>query len=218
MRIVPGTQYGSNPGGIAKDEQGNEFYHKTPVDPKQAHAEVGASELYKAVGIKTLNPEVRDGKHVVSPWNKDAKPFGSPNTIKNWLGDDPKRHVNLATLHHMAVITKNHDVIGLVNDNILHDKSGNLISADQGGSFQFRAQGAHKDYTPDVDEIASFKVPHRTTGKAFGMVHPLAFDVAAKSVKDNLTDDVIDSISAKHGLNASTIKTRRDLLLKHYNA
>jgi hypothetical protein len=218
VKIITGTQFGSNPGGISKSDSGKEFYHKTPNDPKQAHCEVGASKLYKSVGINTLNPEVHDGKHVVSPWNNDAKPFRTSDAIKSWLGDNIDHHIDLAKLHHMAVITKNHDVIGLVNDNIMRDSNENLISADQGGSFQFRAQGGHKDFLPNVDEIESFKVPHRTTGKAFGMIHPLAFDVAAREIKNKLRDDTIDSISKEHGLDSDTIKKRRDLLVKHYNA
>ena len=85
--------------------------------------------------------------------------------------------------------------------------------------MMFRAMGDHKPFTGDVDEIQSFKAPHRTAGKAFSLVHPMAHEVAAKEIKKHLTDSVIDATIHEHGLGsnvAATLKKRRDLLLAHY--
>lgn len=215
------SQLGSNPGGVHYDENNQKYYLKTPRNEKQAHVEVATSKLYKAVGLKTLDPFIHkdaSGVHVVSKW-QDANPLLSQNKIHTHLGDSAENHVEFAKLHHMAVITKNHDVIGLDFDNILHDKHGKLVSADQGGAMMFRAMGEHKPFTSDVDEIQSFKAPHRTTGKAFSLVHPMAHEVAAKEIKKHLTDNVIDDIIHDHGLGSEvsdTLKKRRDLLLTHY--
>lgn len=209
-------QFGSNPGGVHYDESGNKYYLKTPRDPLQAHTEVATSKLYNAVGIKTLNPFIHDDKHVVSAW-QSAKPFGSHQSIVNHIGDNAEHHIDLAKIHHMAVITKNHDIVGLDHDNLLHGSNG-IISADQGGALKFRAMGEPKEFGNDVEEIESFNHPHRNS-RIFQEVHPLAHVFAANEIKKHLTDDTIDKIISEHGLGqdvADTIKGRRDKLISHY--
>jgi hypothetical protein len=220
LKKEPNSQLGSNPGGVHYDSDNQKYYLKTPRDPKQAHVEVATSKLYNSVGINTLNPFIHNtesGTHVVTKW-QTANPFGHPDKIKDHLGDSAENHIEMAKIHHMAVITKNHDIVGLDFDNLLHS-NGKVISADQGGAMMFRAMGDKKEFGNDVDEIESFKVARRPTGKVFGQVHPMAHEVAAQEIKKHLTDDTIDDIVQAHSLGSEvsdTLKTRRDLLLKHY--
>ena len=158
----PGTQYGSNEGGIYTHEPSKrKFYIKFPASPEQAHVEAATSDLYKTMGIKTLDPVVKqiDGKTaVVTPWNENVAPMKSSSNLHAAM-KDPQRAHELALMHHAAVVTGNLDIVGLEYDNILHHKKeGHLISADQGGAMHYRAQGAQKDFGPSIGkEMSGFQ-------------------------------------------------------------
>lgn len=224
MNIIPGTQKGSNSGGIHVDLDGNKHYVKFPSSNEQSHVEVAASKLYKSVGLTTLDPIIHSNGSsigVSSPYKEDLSIIGNPHRAEHILGDSPEMHIDLALAHHMACILKNHDAVGMEFDNIATTPDDNLIHMDQGGSMHFRAMGGAKDFGPNVhEEIESFKVPRRTSAQVFGLVHPLAMQVGAKIIKDKLTDSVIDSTLKEHGLDrfASVVKARRDGLVNHYAA
>jgi hypothetical protein len=220
----PSTQYGSNQGGIFH-EGGSRSYLKFPKQPEQAHVEAAMAEMYNHLGIQTHNPEIVNhfGKvGVKSPWNPNLTQLEDDDLHKVY--DSPKHSRQLAMIHHAAVLSKNYDVVGLVRDNLLHDtKTDNLVSLDQGGSMHFRAQGAPKEFTPDVSEIESFKNPHKGAGSVFAGLfknNPYLGRETANTVQDKLSDEYIDGLMAKHGLqnHADTLKKRRDLLIAHYHS
>lgn len=218
----PGTQYGSNEGGVYIHEPSKrKFYIKFPRSAEQAHVEAAAADLYKAMGLKTLDPVVKEihGKTaVVTPWNEHVEPMRSASRIHNAI-KDPQRAHELALMHHAAVVTGNLDIIGLEYDNILqHKHLDHFISADQGGAMHFRAQGARKDFEPSIDkEMSGFQNPAYQSGQVFSKLSHDTLKQAAPAL-NLLTDDKIDSIMNQHGLGhlAPVVKQRRDLLKQHY--
>lgn len=216
-----GTQYGSNEGGVYTHLPSKEkFYVKFPKNPEQAHVEAATADIYNAMGIKTLNPKVKqiEGRTaLVTKWQPHIKSFTHHSQYQDEIVD-PKREHELALIHHGAIITGNRDVVGLDYTNVMKDhKTGELVSADQGGSMHFRAQGENKEFGPDVKDVHSFQNPAYQSGRVFSKVSPEAFKKAAGAL-DSLDDEKIDSIMAQHNLGhlADVVKQRRDLLKQHY--
>ena len=217
----PGTRYGSNPGGVyTQSETGNKFYVKFPRSPEQAHVEAATSELYNAIGIKTLNPEVKDigGKTaLVTPWQNNLQSLQSHHDYHDEIKNPENEH-SLALMHHGAIMTGNRDIVGMDYTNVMKDKNtGGLVSADQGGSMHYRAQGMPKAFEKDINDVQSFQNPQYESGKVFSRVSPAAFKEQSAKLK-NLTDDQVDSIMNKHGLGhlSDVVKARRDMLIQHY--
>lgn len=219
----PGTQYGSNEGGVYMHEPSKrKFYIKFPASTEQAHVEAATADLYKTMGIKTLDPVVKqiDGKTaVVTPWNEHVSPMKSAQNLHTAM-QDPQRAHELALMHHAAVVTGNLDIVGLEYDNILqHKHLDHLISADQGGAMHYRAQGAEKDFEPSISkEMSGFQNTAYQSGRVFSKLSHDTLKQAASHL-NLLTDDKIDSIMKQHGLGhlAPVIKQRRDLLKQHYD-
>lgn len=124
-------------------------------------------------------------------------------------------------------MTKNWDVVGLEHDNIMRDKkTGDLHSVDTGGSFNFRAQGGHKDYGNDINELDSLRSYKNASSShvfnhVFGQDH-MAEIKALDSVK-NLDHNAVKSVFENSGLHNwpelhSNFMQRKDALLKHYGA
>lgn len=222
---IPGTQYGSNPGGIHVDpDTGKKHYVKFYDDEKQARAEVASASISKLVGVKTLDPKIvrRNGKVGLSTeWNENLekrKPhrFEAPT-------EEQAHH--LGAMHHAAVLTKNWDVVGLVHDNIMFDKkTDEPYSVDQGGSFEYRAQGGIKPYGPDIGEVRSFR---SDLNPSASHVFSHTFGAYPESEKNSLTGvrnlDYNDVQAAfrnaglsDHKERADTLWKRRELLLRHY--
>lgn len=217
----PNTQYGSNDGGLYTHQpSGQVMYVKFPKNEEQARVEAATADLYNAMGIRTLNPRVKqiDGKTaLVTKWNPDVESFKRASQYHD-LMSNTSRELELAKIHHAAIISGNRDVVGLDYSNVMQDKStGELVSADQGGSMHFRAQGEPKVFDSSVADIHSFQNPAYQSGRVFSKVSPSAFKDATSSVH-KLTDDVIDSVMTLHGLqhHAQTVKNRRDALIKFY--
>lgn len=218
----PGTQYGSNDGGVYTHEPSKrKFYVKFPRSAEQAHVEAAAADLYKTIGIKTLDPVVKQiaGKTaVVTPWNEHVSPMKSASNLHTAI-QDPQRAHELALMHHAAVVTGNLDIVGLEYDNILqHKHLDHLISADQGGAMHYRAQGAEKDFEPSIHkELSGFQNTAYQSGRVFSKLSPDTLTQAAPAL-NLMTDDKIDAIMNQHGLGhlAHVVKQRRDLLKQHY--
>lgn len=218
----PGTQYGSNEGGVYTHEPSQrKFYIKFPKTAEQAHVEAAAADLYKTMGIKTLDPVVKqiDGRTaVITPWNEHVAPMHSASKLHTAM-QDPQRAHELALMHHAAVVTGNLDIVGLEYDNILHHKHlDHLISADQGGAMHYRAQGEQKDFEPNIrKELSGFQNSAYQSGRVFSKLSPETMKQAASSL-NLMTDDKIDSIMQQHDLShlAPVVKQRRDLLKQHY--
>lgn len=218
----PGTQYGSNEGGLYTHTPSmRKLYVKFPQNEEQMHVEAATAELYNHLGIKTLDPKVQDvsgRKALTTQWNDNAAPMRTASALHREMETPEKAH-QLALMHHAAIMTGNLDIVGLEYDNILKDRStGDLISADQGGAMHYRAQGAHKDFTSNIDrEISGFQNPAYASGKVFSKLpHQTLIDASHKL--KSLSDETIDSVMKKHNLDhlSNTVKARRDALINHY--
>lgn len=223
-RHEEGTQAGSNEGGIHYDEKGTKHYAKWYRNPQQARVEVASARIHELAGVKTLKPFLikhGDKIGVASVFNTNVQQ--KPKEYFETLNQDQAHHIG--AIHHAAVLTKNWDTVGLVHDNILFDKeTGIPHSVDQGGSFEFRAQGEPKSYTPDVAEIESFRSGlNREATHAFGHTftnYPEAEKNSLSGIRNMRYEDVHkvfkDVGFDDHKQRADTLWKRRELLLKHY--
>lgn len=153
-------QLGSNKGGRYQHTSGEHYYIKFPKNPEQAKTEVLAGRIQKLMGISTLESEhhiINGESAVVSKWVPDLKKL----THKNLNNLTPEQHHDIGRLFASSVLIKNWDSTGTGMDygegNIDIHKSGKLYGIDPGGSFEFRAQGGHKNYTPDIAEAHSLR-------------------------------------------------------------
>jgi hypothetical protein len=214
----PNSKLGTNPGGVYTHEPSKQkFYIKFPHNPEQSHVEAATAELYGHMGVPTLEPKTKeiDGKTgIASKWNPDLEILGHPDNVEN------RHHYDLALMHHAAVVTGNLDIVGMEYDNIVKNKkTGDLMSVDQGGAMHFRAMGDKKDFGPSITkEIQGFQNPAYQSGRVFSKIPHETFKAASKHL-DKLTDEKIDATMKAHGLEhlAGVIKTRRDLLKRHYD-
>lgn len=133
---------------VVKDNGGNvdqtnsEYIANRVYNELAQHMPIGASTSRFADG-KLVNSFIQDGKTLkqLSPQELvDNKVYSSIR--KSMLAD---------------ALLANWDFIGLDRDNIMMDKSGNLIKIDAGGTFNFRAQGDNKNYNALPMEMWSLK-------------------------------------------------------------
>lgn len=186
----PGSQLGSNPGGIHTDEAGKKHYIKHYDNPDQAKVEALTGKIYDHMGIKTINPEMHGDSSIKSKWNEHVS-----TKDPNFYDKPSKQHAHqLGKMYHAAVLTKNWDVVGLNHDNIVHHKkTGDLHAIDHGGAFHFRAQGGHKVYGSDITEKKSLRDPKLPSGHVFNSAfkhHPEAEHEGLKAVKNMDTKHV----------------------------
>ena len=121
--------------------------------PGQNVAELTANKVYKVLesklGSNGVESNLIDGKLV----NK----FVEGGRTLNSLSPSEMRGFNIADRirkSHLAdALVANWDYVGLVNDNMMLNKSGNLVRIDSGGTFNFRAQGGAKVFTAIPMEI-----------------------------------------------------------------
>lgn len=213
------SRLGTNPGGIYRSMQGDKHYIKFYRNPEQAKSEVAAAEIYHRLGLHTLAPTlVTHGSHlgVASKWREDL------STIPSHEYTQPGMHPELAKVFHAAILTKQWDQLGVDNTNTVRDSKGNLVSADLGGAFRFRAQGGHKDYGPDIAEKDSLRNPHLNPygHKAFGSLHASHLRDAAQSLRQLHPDEVhsvFQGVQLKdHEAHAQALLGRREALLAHF--
>lgn len=171
LKKISGQQ-GSNPGGRYKDsDSGKEYYIKHPKAKDQDKTEVLSAKLHELLGVKTLKPELvahDDKPSVKTEFNSNLEPLKSKHI--NELTSD--HHKQIGKIYAAGVLTKNWDAFGTGIEsgegNVMIDKKkGRLVSIDQGGSFNHRAQGGHKEYGPDINEKDSLKDPHMSEGAKF---------------------------------------------------
>lgn len=202
LRKEPGSQLGSNEGGVHTDDQGQRFYVKHYGNAEQAKVEALAGKIYGHMGIHTVSPEhkIINGKpSVVSKWNDDLEKM-EPHHFEKLT---PHQATQVGKMYHAAVLTKNWDIVGLEHDNILRSKkTGDLHSIDTGGAFHFRARGAPKDYGPDIDEHSSLRKENPQSAHVFNAVfknHPHAEKDGIESVR-SLNDAKIHAEFKNSGL------------------
>lgn len=186
-KAIPGTQKGSNEGGLHHNSLTNtKHYIKYYKNGDQAKTEALTGKIYNHMGIHTLDPhyEKIGNKHaIVTPWNDDLKSMHPASFSKL----NPKQEGQIGRMYHAAILTKNWDIIGLEHDNVMHNqKTGNIHAIDHGGAFEFRAQGGHKDYDPDIKEKHSLLDTSLPSGQVFHRVfskNPKAEKEGLKAVK-----------------------------------
>ena len=109
--------------------------------------------LEPKLGTKGVDSTLVDGKAV----NK----FVEGGRTLDSLSQAEMRRFNVADKikrSHLAdALVANWDYVGLVNDNIMVDKQGRLVRIDSGGTFQYRAQGGAKNFTPVPMEVWSLR-------------------------------------------------------------
>lgn len=218
-----GTQMGSNEGGIHTDSSGQKHYIKHYRNGDQAKVEALTGKIYQHMGIHTLKPqhEMVNGKHsIVTKYNGDLKGM-KPHEFEHL---DHKQAGQIGKMYHAAILTKNWDVVGLEHDNIMKNKkTGDLHAIDHGGSFHFRAQGAHKDYDPNIGEHKSLRNNHEASGHVFSHVfknHPEAEKSGLDSVR-KIDDNHIHGLFKNSGLSNwkelhHNFNERKKKLLAHY--
>lgn len=220
-----GEQLGSNEGGQRTSPEGVKHYYKVAKNPEQARQEVASAKIHEKLGVHTLQPMlIKDNGRLgtATKWNADLV----RKTPKEFEKMTEAQARVIMRIHHAGVVTKNWDTVGLDHDNIMfHKKTGEPHAVDQGGSFNFRAQGTHKDYTPDADEIHSYRNPdlNYSAHHVFTHIDKKFPHVAKEELTHarNLTyNDVYDALQSSgiknaHEMAKTAIK-RRDLLLKHY--
>ena len=221
------SQGGSNKGGKATDERGQQYYVKHYQNGDHAKVEALTSAIYHHMGIHTLEPkhEVIDGKHsVVTKWNEGLKPMSH----KDFDNIDSNQAEHVGKMYHAAVLTKNWDITGTglnsgEGNMQIHKKTGHIYNVDPGGSFHFRAQGGAKEYGSDIGEKTSLRSPENESGKVFNKVfknHPDAEHKGLEAVK-NMDMDHVHHLFKNSGLSNwkelhKNFTERRNNLIKSY--
>lgn len=221
-------QLGSNPGGRYQDNNtGEHYYIKYPKDPEQAKTEALAGNIQKLMGVNTLEPEhrvINGSSAVVSKWVPDLTKLTHDGLDK--LTTD--QHHEIGKLYASSVLIKNWDSTGTGMDygegNIDIHKSGKVYGIDPGGSFEYRAQGGHKNYTPDIAEAHSLRDPDLNweSANVYNTVFektPEALTTGINAAK-NLKDEDVHAAFANSGLSNwrelhKTFNERKRLFLQN---
>lgn len=218
-----GGQLGSNEGGVyADDETGKKFYVKHYRNADQAKVEDLTSKIYEHMGINTLRPtysEMNGKPTIATEWNEKLR-LKDPSEFNHL--NDVEAH-QLAKMYHAAILTKNWDIIGMEHDNVMQHENGDMYAVDHGGAFHFRAQGAPKEYGPDINEHASLRSNPGASGRVFSSLfqkHPQAEHRALEAVK-GINDDYVETAFRNSGLDNwkelhHNFKQRKENLLRHY--
>lgn len=134
-----GAAAGSNEGGFYEGADGIKRYVKFYKDPAQAHGEVLANALYKALGQEA--PEAvtwaQDGKQMYAAKLLDGQTLGSAGVTKANAKEFFKGFA-------ADVLSANWDAAGMSVDNAFLLKNGKVARIDNGGCFLMRAKGGRK--------------------------------------------------------------------------
>jgi hypothetical protein len=153
--FYPGKKLpGSTQPTLFTDDQGNgRWVVKEGGAPGQNIAEHTANKVYKILetklGSSGVESNLVDGK-LVNKFVEGGRTLDSlsPTEMRKFNVADRVRKSHLAD-----ALVANWDYIGLVNDNMMVNKGGNLVRIDSGGTFNFRAQGGAKAFTATPMEI-----------------------------------------------------------------
>ena len=188
-----GPQMGSNPGGIYKDESGNEFYTKHSKSDNHAKNENLANHLYRHLGVPVPDTDLithSNGKLGTAAPMMHIKPF-NPNN---------KEHIQEIGKHFAAhAFLANWDAVGMENDNQVLSHKG-MTTVDAGGALNYRAQGGPKGeaFGNEVKEWDSLRHNDQTSGRIFGQMKPHEMIHSAKAVA-NLKNNTIHDLVHEHG-------------------
>lgn len=142
MGTRTGGAAGSNTGGFWTGTDNQERYVKAYDDPVQAHGEVVANELYRALGLGAP----KSGTFVHKYKLHYASEIVPGSDLTHQIGNQgiTKERANRVLDGFAAdVLMANWDVLGMGMDNVL-DVGGQIHRIDNGSAFLHRAQGARK--------------------------------------------------------------------------
>lgn len=168
---------GSTGAKLVRDpETGRQYVLKRGANQEHLRSEFATDRIYELMGANVPSGklyETRQGPVKLTEFIEGKS-----------LGDIPKseRAKYTAQLHkHFAVdaVLGNWDVVGLSEDNVLIDKSGKAWRIDNGGSLNFRAQGAKKtdsQWNDNPVELWSMRDPslNKSAASAFSDISPKA--------------------------------------------
>lgn len=147
--FTPGiTLPGSTSPVLYKDAEGKgQWVVKGGGAPGQNVAEKVANDVYnilgKPLGVGAVESRLTPDGKLVNKFIEGGKVVGdmSPKQLEN------SNAYNLLKRSHIAdALVANWDFMGLNRDNVMVDPSGKVVRIDSGGTFNYRAQGAKKNY------------------------------------------------------------------------
>jgi len=210
---------GSNPGGVYTKD-GAKYYVKFPNAQGQVAAEESSDKIHAMLGIKSLGHQATDVNGKVGSVNawQDMEQLGR----RGWDNLNDKQIQQAANAYVAAALTKNWDVVGLEYDNIGTTKDGNLVIADTGGSFMYRAMGGPKDYNTDATpELKGMLDRSKTSGSVFSPLmrnHKDKFLDAVRRLKALPEKDLVDATlnMDSSGQVGKTLLGRRQSILRYF--
>lgn len=186
VTLSGGTAAGGSTGAQIKTaEDGTKFLLKTYAGNEDRVAtELLANSVYREMGAKVADAgtyTTQDGKTALAYPLLDGKPHAI---------EEPSAEIGK---HFMTdALVANYDFIGLTDDNILWDKDGKPFRVDQGGTFQFRAQGKPKDYGDVPSEVWTMFEHGQAKGKV--VVSPESKRAQAAEIAKRLTPERVDQL------------------------
>lgn len=146
---------GSTGAQLVKDVSGRQFVKKVGSNTSNEHveSEYRANQLYQILGCRVPDYELYDdGKNKVLL----SRFIPGLKEVNKYSGD--KACKQLAEHAIADVLLANWDVY--CNDNSNYDSAGRIIRVDNGGSLDYRAQGAKKVFDGDVKKTFDDMVAH----------------------------------------------------------
>jgi len=191
-----GEQGGTMKGGTFVDKgTGTQFYVKFPDNPDQAVNEFLAANLYRLFGVEfpTTRLVMKEGK--VFGVASEIMPGAKTITPDEFMQLDEAIKKQFVKNSIVDMYLGNWDVVGNApNFNMMLLPSGQVVRIDPGGALNYRAQGAAKRLTDDLDELKTMlddaKAP--TAAKVFKSV------TGSKGEWDILVQDAIETILTTH--------------------
>lgn len=155
---------GSNPGGVYVDgDTAEKRYVKFYPDEQHARAEVASGNVYRLLGVPTLNPQVHeDGNKVGVSTKWDENLRRHDGDYGQW-NDNAK--TSLAKHYVASVVTGNWDSTGIDHTNLQHNHVGQLVSVDNGAGFGFSAQGRKVPFESDGPDAEVLRRPGHSLHK-----------------------------------------------------
>lgn len=152
--ILKGTQSGSNPGFWAEHKSSGNLYYMKTANGQQNITEHISSQLYRAAGIDTPEMNLIQGPGFKSSVSSDNCWIKS----KAITGLKPLEQNPEAAYEGFAVDAwlANWDAVCSVNTLL---KNGNAVRVDFGGTLNFRARGAKKQFSNEVPELSTLLDP-----------------------------------------------------------
>jgi|GEM_PF-1123536 len=225
-QYIPGTQGGSNPGGIFMAPDGKKYYGKIYSNPDQARCEHLSYQIMDKLGIGGAKTQLKmmewEGKQrliVMSEWMDNAVPL---NKLMGTAMTDAEK-TQLIKHYLNAALTNNWDFVGLDRENLVR-VGKKWIQVDAGGSFNFRAMGGKKEFGMIADSFETLLNPQN---KPSAFYKPFLHDTLAADAGNyekwlkSLSDSKIKKLVKEVGADPSFVKTlisRRDDLVKRVAA